>query len=83
MKLSKRLERMRSNPRAEWSIEDVVALCREHSVMCRPPSGGGSHFRVAHPDVPAKLTIPSRRPIKPIYIRQLVSFIEVVRSAKT
>lgn len=50
--------------------------------MCRPPTGGGSHFRVAHPDVSAKLTIPSRRPIKPIYIRQPVSFIEVVRSAK-
>ena len=71
---------MRANPRAGWSIADVAAPCREHDVLCAAPRGGGSHDKVAHPQVPEKLTIPYKRPIKPVYIRQLVRFIDLVRS---
>jgi predicted RNase H-like HicB family nuclease len=35
---------------------------------------------VAHPALTAKLTIPFKRPIKPVYIRQLVSFIDAVET---
>lgn len=78
--MSRRLDDMRANPRAGWAIADVVALCREHGVFCEPPRGGGSHYKVAHPALSRKLTIPYRRPIKPVYIRQLVQFIDLVRS---
>lgn len=78
--MSRRLEEMRANPRAGWSIADVAALCREHDVLCAAPRGGGSHYKVAHPQVPEKLTIPYKRPIKPVYVRQLVRFIDLVRS---
>ena len=76
--MSRRLAEMRSNPRANWKIGDVEALCREYGVYCQPPRGGGSHYKIAHPTLPEKLTIPFRRPIKPTYIRDLVDFIDHV-----
>lgn len=33
-----------------------------------------------HPLAPGILTIPSRRPIKPVYIRKLVQMIDAVRT---
>jgi hypothetical protein len=76
--MSRRLDRMRSNPAGNWTIADVEAVCREHDVRCTSPSGGGSHYKVSHPSMREILTIPSRRPIKPIYIRKLVRFIHHV-----
>jgi hypothetical protein len=73
---SKRLERMRQNPLADWTIEDVEAVCREHDIRCSPPKGGGSHYKISHPRLREILTIPRRRPIKPVYIRRLIKFIE-------
>jgi hypothetical protein len=77
--VSKRLERMRSNPR-DWTIGDVEAVCREHGIRCDPPRGGSSHYKIKHPRVNAILTVPSRRPIKAVYIRKLVALIDLVRS---
>jgi 1-acyl-sn-glycerol-3-phosphate acyltransferase len=74
----KRLERMRANPRGDWRIADVEAVCRSHGIACRPPAGGGSHYAVSHSSQIEILTIPARRPIKPIYIDLLVRFIDAV-----
>lgn len=74
----KRLAAMRENPCADWTIDDVKAVCRRHDVSCTPPSGGGSHYTVSHPQQHVILTIPARRPIKPFYIVGLVRFIEAV-----
>lgn len=74
--MSKRLEAMRRNPAGNWTIGDIAALCEEFSVMCEPPRGGGSHYRIAHPALAEKLTIPFKRPIKPVYVRHLVRFID-------
>jgi predicted RNA binding protein YcfA (HicA-like mRNA interferase family) len=76
----KLLGAMRANPR-DWRIDDVVAVCRANGVDCTPPRHG-SHFKVKHVDMPDILTIPSGRPIKPIYIRELVRFIDTVRKGK-
>ena len=76
--MSNRLQEMRNNPRGDWRIEDVEAICREYGIMCSAPRGGGSHYKVAHPRMTEKLTIPYKRPIKPVYIRKLVAFIEAV-----
>jgi hypothetical protein len=43
------------------------------------PRGGGSHFKVSHAAIPEILTIPYKRPIKPVYIRRLVHFVDAVR----
>ncbi len=80
--MSRRLAYMRRNPQADWTIADVEALCREHGLRCIPPRGGGSHHKVSHPSVAEILTIPSRRPVKPVYIRKLVALIDALRDAR-
>lgn len=72
-----RLDDMRNNPR-DWRIEDVEALCREHGVRCVRPSKG-SHYKISYPGKAEILTVPFKRPIKPVYIRKLVDFIDAVR----
>jgi hypothetical protein len=75
----KRLNDMRRNPR-DWRVEDIASVCTAFGVDFSPP-GSGSHWKVKHPAMPEILTIPSRRPIKPVYIRALVAFIDRVREA--
>ena len=73
------IDRMRRNPASDWTIRDIETVCRKHDVACLPPSGGGSHYKVSAPDMREILTIPAHRPIKPIYIRKLVRFIDARR----
>jgi hypothetical protein len=75
----KRLEAMRRNPAGDWKIADVELICRTFDMSCSPPPGGGSHYRLSHPARPELLTIPARRPIKSVYIRKLVAFVDEVR----
>lgn len=70
------LERMRANPR-DWRIDDVVRACEAAGVACTAPRGG-SHYKVKHPAMTQILTIPAHRPIKPVYIRDLVRFLDTV-----
>lgn len=69
-----RLSQMRQIPAGDWVIDDVLAVCREHGLRCTPPSGG-SHFKISHPSRREILTVPSRRPVKAVYIRKLVRLI--------
>jgi hypothetical protein len=69
------LERMRSNPAGDWSIRDVETVCREYGILFRAGKGT-SHCHAKHPSAREILTIPARRPIKPVYIRKLVRYIE-------
>jgi hypothetical protein len=80
--VSRRLEAMRRNPAADWTISDVEAVCREYGVLCAAARGGSSHYKVAHPSMREKLTVPFKRPIKPVYIRKLVAFIDAVKDSK-
>jgi hypothetical protein len=43
------------------------------------PVVAASHYKVAYPRIAEKLTVPYRRPIRPVYIRKLVAFIDAVR----
>ena len=74
----KRLEVMRSNPRKGWTIEDVKVACSGHGVELKAPKGG-SHYKVTHTSQNDILTIPHGRPIKTVYIRKLVAFIDAVK----
>jgi hypothetical protein len=75
------LDQMRSSPMSGWSIADVERVCRAFEVRCVPPSGGGSHYKVSHASQRDILTVPFRRPIKPVYVRKLVRFIDAVRNS--
>jgi len=79
LKKSDTLEKMVRNPQGDWTIKDVQKVCDEHTVACEPPRGGGSHYKVWHPRVAEIQTIPSKRPIKTVYIRRFVQFIALVR----
>jgi hypothetical protein len=67
---------MRRSPAADWTISDVMIVCAQHGVRCAPPSGSGSYYKVSHPSQREILTIPCAHPIKPVYIRRLVRFID-------
>jgi hypothetical protein len=77
--LSKLLTKMRNNPRADWTISDVETLCRAFNVGCQASRAGSSHYKISHPISPEILTIPFKRPIKAVYIRKLVAFVDAVR----
>ena len=70
------LNRMRNNPAGDWHIRDVEAVCREHGLLFRAGKGT-PHCHAKHGAATEILTIPARRPIKPVYIRKLVRYIEM------
>ena len=72
----KLVERMRRNPAGDWTIQDIQKLSKSPGWDCLPPSGGGSHWKVAIPGSETILTIPAKRPIKPIYIRKLMDYVK-------
>lgn len=76
----KTLENMRRNPRSDWRIEDFRAVARQVNVQWRSP--GGSHVIFVAPDG-SVLSVPARRPIKPVYVKLFVEMIDRVRSDKT
>ncbi|WMT91178.1 type II toxin-antitoxin system HicA family toxin [Pelagibacterium sp. H642] len=75
------LEQMRLNPRADWDINAIRKLCGEHGIELQPPSNG-SHYKAVSPYLAGHLTIPYKRPIKPVYIRELVEMVSAHEAAK-
>jgi predicted RNA binding protein YcfA (HicA-like mRNA interferase family) len=69
----KRFAAMRRNPRGDWQLDDLEAVAVRHGVLMR--HDGGSHAVFRRPDG-AMLSVPARRPIKPVYIKLFVAFIE-------
>jgi len=72
------LDRMRSNPR-DWRIASLETVAAAHGVNIRKP--GGSHVVFEHPAVAEAVSVPARRPIKPVYVRRFVAFIEAERAS--
>ena len=68
----KTLARMRANP-LDWRIEDLKTVARRYGVTWRQP--GTSHVTFRAPSG-AKVTVPARKPIKPVYVRQFVVLID-------
>jgi hypothetical protein len=77
---SDRLDKMRANPKADWKIADVEAVCRAFGIECGPSRSGSSHYKLKHPAAREILTVPFKRPIKQVYIRKLVEMVDKVRS---
>ena len=79
-KKDKLLEKMRQNPK-DWSGSDVETLCNGFDIACKAPKRG-SHYGVSDPTQEAILTVPFDRPIKQVYIKKLVEFVDAVQSAR-
>jgi hypothetical protein len=74
----KTLNAMRNNPR-DWRIETLESVAAAFGVRCRKP--GGSHVVFEHPAVIEALSVPARRPIKPIYVQRFVRLIDAVQGS--
>lgn len=72
-KADRLLEKMRRNPR-DWRMESLETIARRHGVDIRKT--GGSHFVFLHPDSELAVTVPFKRPVKPIYIAQFLALLE-------
>ena len=70
---------MRANPAGDWSVGDISRVCRSFGISFEAPTRG-SHYKVSHSSQVAIVTIPYKRPIKPVYIRNFVRFVDCVRS---
>ncbi|MBO1306717.1 type II toxin-antitoxin system HicA family toxin [Enterococcus sp. 669A] len=68
---------MRNNPK-NVSKEKLITILRRFGCTVFERSGG-SHFAVSHPKIERTLTIPSKKPIKAVYIRDCVRFIDEVK----
>lgn len=63
-KADKTLEKMRNNPK-DWQIADLEVVAARFGITVR--KGKGSHVSFSHSTWIDILTVPSHRPIKPIY----------------
>ena len=66
---------MRRNPR-DWRIEDLYVVARRFGLIIQ--QGRGSHVTFRHPAVRIIVAVPTRRPIKEIFVRQLLKLIDEV-----
>lgn len=76
----KLLAAMRANPLG-WTMTDVERACRIGGLSCLAPTGGGSHYKISHPGLPDILTVPFKRPIKPVYIKLLIAMIDAAEKS--
>jgi predicted RNA binding protein YcfA (HicA-like mRNA interferase family) len=75
----KRVAQMRANPKGDWRIEDLETVAASLGMKIR--KSGGSHAVFSHPATATRLTVPARRPIKPVYIRHFLDMIDEIRGA--
>ena len=66
------IRRMRNNPRG-WSIADLKALATRFGIDWRQP--GTSHVTFSYPGT-QPLTVPARKPVKPIYVARFLELLE-------
>lgn len=78
----KTLQKMRKN-RMGWRIEELQAVAEENLVAWRRPGHGGSHVIFSAPGVREIVSVPAKRPIKPVYIKQFVALIDAAGGIRT
>jgi predicted RNA binding protein YcfA (HicA-like mRNA interferase family) len=70
---------VRANPKGDWRIDDLETVAASLGIKIR--KSGGSHAVFSHPATATPLTVPARRPIKPVYIRHFLDMIDEIRGA--
>ena len=72
-KSEKIIQKMRDNPR-DWRLAALESIAKRLDIQVR--KSGGSHAVFMHEDSNIVVTIPSKRPIKSIYIYQFLALID-------
>jgi hypothetical protein len=75
---AKILSRMRNNPH-DWRIQDLKVLADHFGIDHR--QHGTSHVTFRHSTV-GILPVPAARPIKAVYIRRFLAFIDALEGIK-
>jgi hypothetical protein len=68
--------------RTGWRIEELQSVAEEHLVEWRRPGRGGSHVIFSAPGVRGIVSVPSKRPIKPVYISQFLALVDAANEVK-
>lgn len=77
--IQKLLQAIKRNPKdVPW--EDIDRLLRYYGFECRHQ--GGSHYTYYHSELEEILTIPRRRPVKAVYVKQALRLIEKLKEGK-
>lgn len=71
----KLLRQMRKSPTG-WRIEELQTVAAECHLEWRRPGRGGSHVIFSASGVREIVSIPAKRPIKPVYVKQLLALID-------
>ena len=66
-----------------WRIEELQAVAEVNLVVWRRPSRGGSHVIFSAPGVREIVSVPAKRPIKPVYIKQFLALIDAAEGTRT
>jgi hypothetical protein len=77
----KTLQQIRAN-QAGWRIEDLMGVAASGGVEWRRPGRGGSHVIFSAPGVREIVSVPSKRPIKPVYVRHFLALIDAAREVE-
>jgi hypothetical protein len=77
----KLLVQMRANP-SGWRIEDLTAVASVNGIEWRRPGRGGSHVIFGAPGVVEIVSVPDKRPIKPVYVRKFVGLVDAAKEVK-
>jgi len=67
------LNKMKQNPDG-WRIQDIETVAKRYNLQVRKPTG--SHVIIKQKGQYDKVSIPAKRPIKTIYIKQFIKLIE-------
>jgi len=66
---------MRQNPTG-WRIDDLIEVAEKTGLEWRRPGRGGSHVIFMARGVREIVSVPARRPIKPIYIKHFLALVD-------
>ena len=78
-KVGKQLEKMRNNPR-DWRIEDLKTIADKVGLSYRQPGTSHVTFRA---QAGRMITVPAKKPIKPIYIKLFVELVDEITGGES
>lgn len=78
-KAKKQFEKMKNNPQ-NWRIEDLKIIADKIGLSYRQPGTSHVTFRGKAGKI---LTVPARRPIKPIYIKMFIELVNEITGGES
>jgi len=76
----KTLEKMRRNPQGDWTMDELLSISRRLGIEVR--NSDGSHHVFSYPGIDEDVSVPYRRPIKPLYIKRFLALVDAVKEVK-